>query len=121
MGSFSYPIEIGDPQGERFERVELLVDTGATFTVLPGSLLQRLSIPVQRKVSFRLADGNVLEREVGETVVRLAGQVITTTVVFREEGAPLSLGVVALETALLAVDPVQQRLIPTEALLMTAL
>ena len=119
MGSFNHPIQVGDPQGERFERVELLVDTGATFTVLPGSMLQRLDVPVQRKVSFRLADGSVLEREVGETVVRLDGQVITTTVVFGEEGTPLLLGVVALETALLAVDPVQQRLVPTEALLMT--
>ena len=116
-----YPIEVGNPQGQRFERVEALVDTGATFTVLPGSLLRELGIPAQRRIRFRLADGSVLEREAGETLVRLDGQVITTTVVFGEEGAPSLLGVVTLETALLAVDPVQQMLIPTEALLMTGL
>jgi hypothetical protein len=31
MGIFHVPIEIGDPRGERFESVEALVDTGATF------------------------------------------------------------------------------------------
>ncbi len=118
MGTFMYPIEVGNPQGQRFERVEALVDTGATFTVLPGSLLRDLGIPAHRRIRFRLADGSVLEREAGETLVRLDGQVITTTVVFAEEGAPSLLGVVTLETALLAVDPVRQRLIPTEALLM---
>ena len=116
-----YPIEVGDPQGQHFERVEALVDTGATFTVLPGSLLRELGIPAQRRIRFRLADGSVLEREAGETLVRLDGQVITTTVVFGEADAPSLLGVVTLETALLAVDPVRQRLIPTEALLMVVL
>ena len=121
MGTFTYSFEVGNPQGQRFEPVEALVDTGATFTVLPGRLLRGLSVPVQRTIRFRLADGNVLERNAGETMVRLAGQMFTTTVVFGEEGAPLLLGVVTLETALLAVDPVRQLLIPTEALLMVGL
>ena len=121
MGAFSYSFEVGDPHGERFEPVEALVDTGATFTVIPGSILQRLGIPVQREVRFRMADGSVLTRGVGETVLRLDGQTFTTPVVFGGDGQPLLLGVVALETALLAVDPVGQRLIPTEALLMTGL
>ena len=34
MGVFSTPIEIGDPRGTRFEQVDALVDTGATFTML---------------------------------------------------------------------------------------
>lgn len=121
MGTFRYPIEVGDPQGQHFEVVEALVDTGATFTVLPASLLRRLGISVQRRTRFRLADGSVLERDVGETKVRLNGQVITTTVVFGEEGAPSLLGVVTLETALLAVDPVRQQLTPTDALLMAVI
>ena len=121
MGTFSHPLEVGDPQGQRFEQVETLVDTGATFTVLPANLLQRLGVSYQRTIRFRLADGSILEREAGETVVRLNGLVLTTTVVFGEEGAPSLLGAVTLETALLAVDPVRQELVPTEGLLMSAL
>ena len=38
-----------------------------------------------------------------------------TTVIFAEEGEPSLLGVVTLEQALLAVDPVNNELIPVEA------
>ena len=31
MGAFAVTLEIGDPQGSRFETVEALVDTGATL------------------------------------------------------------------------------------------
>ena len=41
-----------------------------------------------------------------------------TIVVFGDEGAPALLGVYTLEAALLAVDPVGQTLVPTEALMM---
>ena len=121
MGTFTYSFEVGNPQGQRFEPVEVLVGTGATFTVLPGRILRKLGVLAQRTIRFRLADGSVLERDADETMVRLDGQMFTATVVFGEEGAPSLLGVVALETALLAVGPVRQQLVPTEALLMAAL
>ena len=44
MGTFGVTIEIGDPQGQRFEAMNALVDTGATYTVVPASLLVRLSV-----------------------------------------------------------------------------
>ena len=118
MGIFTYLFEVGDPQGQRFETVEAMVDTGSTFTVLPSAQLERLGVLIQRRLSFEIADGSELELDVGETLVRLAGQTITTTVVFAEEGTPPLLGAVALETALLAVDPVGQTLVPTDGLIM---
>ncbi len=119
MGAFRYPLQVGDPQGLRFETVEALVDTGATFTVIPASVLERLGVPRSRRRSFRLADDRVVEQDTGETLVRLEGQTIATVVVFGPEGRAL-LGVYTLEMAQLAVDPVRQRLLPTEALLMAA-
>ena len=120
MGIFTYLFEVGDPQGQRFETVEAMVDTGSTFTVLPSAQLERLGVPIQRRLSFEIADGSELELNVGETLVRLAGQTITTTVVFGEEGTPLLLGAVALETALLAVDPVHPTLVPVRPVMMSA-
>ena len=32
MGVFRVPVEIGDLDGTRFERIEALVDTGASYT-----------------------------------------------------------------------------------------
>ncbi len=118
MGIFTYAFEVGDPQGQRFESVEAMVDTGSIFTVLPASQLERLGVPIQRRLSFEIADGSELELNVGETLVRLDGQTITTTVVFAEEGTPALLGAVALETALLAVDPVRQTLVPVNPVMM---
>lgn len=113
MGAIFVTIEVGDARGERFEPVEVMVDTGSTFTTVPGPLLRRLGVSPQRTMQVRLADGSITEDEVSDTVIRLEGITFHTPVTFGREQEPNLLGVVALETALLAVDPVEQRLVPT--------
>ena len=100
-------------RGERFEPVEVMVDTGATFTTVPADLLRRLGVNPQRTMQVPLADGSVINDQVCDTVIRLEGQTFFTPISFGREGEPNLLGVVALETALLAVDPVEQRLVPS--------
>ncbi len=46
MGTFSVTIEVGGPQGQRYEAVEALVNKGATHTVLPSELIRGLNIEV---------------------------------------------------------------------------
>ena len=118
MGTFRYSIEVGDPQGQRFEQVDALVDTGATYTTLPASVLQGLGVEPLRRSTFVLADGRRVERAVGQTWVRVDGQSAVRLVVFGEEGGDPLLGADTLEGLLLAVDPVGHRLVPTEGLLM---
>lgn len=120
MSIFRLQLEVGDTDGQRFESLEALVDTGATFTTVPATLLERLDVPRTRRMRLRLADNRIIERAAGETSIRLDGQTLRTIVLFGEEGAPSLLGVYTLEAALLAVDPVGQRLIPTEALLLAS-
>ena len=36
MGVFQVEIEIGDPNGMRFESVEAMVDSGASYTMISG-------------------------------------------------------------------------------------
>lgn len=120
MSIFRYPLQVGDSEGLHFFELEALVDTGATFMVVPAGVLDRLGVQRERRLRFRSADDRVIERDVGETYVRLDGQTLRTLVVFGDEGATSLLGVYTLERALLAVDPVGQRLIPTDALLMGA-
>ena len=116
VGTFTVQIEVGDPQGQRFERVEALVDAGSTFTVLPRSLLESLGVEAHAVAKFRIADERVIERPVGRTWIRIDGRSEMTLVVFGEEGATPLLGAYALEGMLLAPDPVGQRLVPVEAL-----
>lgn len=42
MGTFHITLAVGDPQGESYVPVEALVGTGATYTMLPASMLQNL-------------------------------------------------------------------------------
>lgn len=118
MGTFSHPIEVFSADGSRSVTVAALVDTGAIYTGLPGSVLRELGLAPARKIPARLPDGSVIEDELGEARVRLQGVVTTTIVSFAEESAPALLGAYTLEGALLAVDPVGQRLVPTIALKM---
>ena len=98
--------------------VELLVDTGATYTVLPARLLERLGVEAFRKVRLRLADGRIVEKPLGEVGIEIGGyRVSATPVVFGEEGIYL-LGSVTMEQLGLAPDPAEKRLRPIEALLM---
>ena len=118
MGTFRFSIAIGDPQGQEYEPIEALVDTGATYTTVPGSLLRRLGVPSDRRVEFELADGGIVQRDVGQTWVRIDGRSAIVPVVFAEEGSEPLLGAVTLEIFLLNVDLVRQRLVSTRGLLM---
>ena len=119
MGTFRIQIDIGDPQGERWTSLDALVDTGASVVSAPASVLQDLNIVPLMRQSFRSAHGDVREMETGRTWVRFEGREVMTLVVFNDEGSSPLLGALALEQAFLGIDPVGQRLIPVEGLLMS--
>ena len=116
MGTVKVTIGVGDPQGRQFKDVEVVVDTGSTYTAVPRELLQRLGVPVERSLPSETADGRIVPVDVGEATIRLQGLQFHTPVIFAEENEPSLLGVVSLEQAALAVDPLAGRLIPTNLL-----
>jgi clan AA aspartic protease len=118
MGTFRVEIEVGDPDGRRYERVEALVDTGATYTSLPRVLLETLGVVAHARERFVLADGRHVEREIGRAWVRVGGRAEVTLVVFADSGSPVLLGAYALEGLRLAPDPVARRLVPVPGLLL---
>ena len=117
MGSFRVRIEIGDPRGQRFEALDALVDTGATYTWVPRSTLERLGHMPEREWDFILADGRKVLYGMAWALVRLNGETQPTPVIFGDEGTQPLLGVVTLEEFRLGVDAVNQRLVPTPGLL----
>jgi clan AA aspartic protease len=119
MGTFSVRIEVGDPGGERFEALEALVDTGATYTMVPAPTLERLGVSRHARERFTLADGRDVELDFGHTWVRIDGRTVITLVVFGEPGTRSLLGAYTLEGVRLAADPVARRLVPVTALLLT--
>ena len=71
MGTVKETIGVGDTQGRRFEDVEVVVDTGSTYTPGPRELLRRLGVPVKRSLPSETADERILPVNVGETTIRL--------------------------------------------------
>lgn len=120
MGTFRVAIDIGDPTGQRFETIEALVDTGATFTTVPAPLLDRLGVAAHTRETFVLADGRHVERDIGRTWLRANGRLELTLVVVGDPEGPALLGAYTLEGLRLAADPVGRRLVPVPALLLVA-
>ena len=118
MGTFRVSIEVGDPLGQRYEAVEALVDTGATYVTLPAPLLHGLGVVAHTRDTFVLADGRRVELDIGRTWIRVDGRAELTLVVFGEPGTPPLLGAYALEGLRLAADPVGRRLVPVPGLLL---
>jgi predicted aspartyl protease len=117
-GTFRYQFAVGSADGARFEGVEALVDTGATYTWIPRSVLDRLGAQLSFRRRLRMADGSIIERDAAVLPVRLDGQMLPTVVIFGDPGSDALLGAVTLEEFSLGVDPIEQRLVPVVALLM---
>jgi clan AA aspartic protease len=99
------------------KEVDLLVDTGSTYTWVPRSVLEAITIKPVTTRNFRTIDGRMLKREVGEVLMELVNERATTMVVFAEKDDANVLGVHALEGLGLEVDPVSKQLRKAEALL----
>ena len=77
MGTFQITVEIADPRGQHFEAIEMLVDTGATFTKAPRDLLEELGILVESTYTAALSSGSRGENNRGRTAIRLQGEELT--------------------------------------------
>ena len=119
MGTFSVPVEVGNVDGSRYEPLEALVDTGASYLVVPRSILSAVGVRVAERRQFTLADGREVEMDVGAVSLRLDGRSFPVLAVFGGDEAGTLLGAVALETFGLAADPIRGRLVPVSGLLMS--
>ena len=117
MGAFRVALRVGNPRTGSTETVDALVDTGATFSMMPAAMLNRLEIEPARSRPFRLASGDRVEYQTAMAYFETGGSEGEARVVFGPEGQYL-LGATTLEDMLLVVDPIGQRLVPAEGLLL---
>ena len=117
MGTFRVAIEIANMAGGRFERVEALVDTGATHTLLPQDVLDRLGVQPRGNRRFILADGREVLYPTACVNAKIDGEVQPTIVVFGAAGCDALLGAVTLEEFGFAADPIRRQLIAVPGLL----
>ncbi len=99
----------------RKKKVRMLVDTGATFSLISSALAKELGIkPLPGKVRVELADGSIVSQKAGSVMVRIDDREAPATVLIGRNVEPL-LGVETLEALGLAVDPSSEELIPTRS------
>ena len=117
MGLFEVSVRLANPEApERAREVTLLVDTGATLSWVPRSLLQTLGIRPTSRLTFQLADGRRLERDVGGVLFTINGRTLPIPVAFGEPGEESVLGATALEALGFIVDPVERKRVPRDLL-----
>jgi len=118
MGHTIAKVRIYNPHDlSKYLDLELLVDTGSTYTWIKRSKLERLGIKPMTKWRFRTIEGRIIERDIGEVVIECLGEKATRIVVFAEDKDSEVLGVDALEGLRLEIDPVTKQLRKIEALL----
>ena len=118
MGITYVDAEAIGPTGRRAS-VRLLVDSGATYSLLPEEAWRAIELEPQREMGFTLADGTVVERRVSECRLSLAQGEGYTPVVLGEPGDEGLLGVVTLEILGLVLNPFTRSLQPMRTMLMS--
>ena len=98
-------------------RVEFLVDSGAKYSLLPSDDWRAIGLMPRRRLTFVLADGTQVERDVSECVIRLPQGEGTTPVILGEPGDEALLGAVTLEILGLVLHPFNRTLHPARMLL----
>lgn len=93
-----------------------LVDTGATDSVAPASELTRIGIKSLGKKSYELANGSIVEYEFGLAEISFMNEITAGRIIFGPEGIEPILGVTALESVGMIVDPGNLRLKPLPAI-----
>ena len=97
--------------------VRFLVDSGAKYSLLPVDDWRAIGLAPSRHVTFVLADGTPVERDVSECYIRLPQGEGHTPVILGEAGDEALLGVVTLEILGLVLQPFNRTLQPARMLL----
>lgn len=98
--------------------VRFLIDSGATYSLLPEPVWRAIRLAPKREVDFLLADGTSIRRSVSECFLALPHGEGHTPVVLGQPGdAEPLLGVVTLEILGLVFDPFRRTLHPMRALM----
>lgn len=113
MATFRVSVEIENPAkpGDRRSIDSVLVDPGAELSWFPAAVLEGLGIERYSKWHFRQADGSVLERWAGATLIYVAGKRTADDVVFGEPGDLVLLGARTLEGLNFRVEPLTRQLV----------
>ncbi len=89
---------------------DFLVDTGATDSLAPESELRKAGIQPVGRTAYELANGRVEEYSFGLAEISFMGEITAGRVIFGPDDAEPILGVTALESVGITIDPANRTL-----------
>ena len=87
-----------------------LVDTGAVDSLVPREHLESIGLKPKAQRIYELADGSELKMDITTADIEFMGDLVGGTIIFGKTGVEPILGVTALESVGIEVDPQNQRL-----------
>jgi len=93
----------------RYE-ADFLVDTGAPDCLASASELKKIGIPEVGRTAYELANGRVEEYSFGLVEIAFMGEITAGRVIFGPDGVEPILGVTALESVGITIDPASSAL-----------
>ncbi len=111
MGATHVTVTIRNPADPDKSWEELfLVDTGATDSLVPRPHLESIGLKPKGQRVYELADGREIKMDITTADIEFMGEIVGGTILFGEANAEPLLGVTALESVGIEVDPSNQRL-----------
>lgn len=110
MGAIRVTVRLSWPTAKSDYEDLFLVDTGATDTLAPGNKLREAGFQPMGKMVYELANGTPVEYEFTLAGISFMGEVSAGRVILGPDDAEPLLGVTALESVGIVVDPVSRTL-----------
>ena len=111
MGATHVTVTIRNPaEPARTWEALFLVDTGATDCLVPRPRLEGIGLRPKGQRVYELADGREITLDITTADIEFMGEIVGGTIIFGESGTEPLLGVTALESVGIEVDPTNQRL-----------
>ncbi len=111
MGMTHVTVAVRNPAApERSWEGLFLVDTGAVDSLVPGKSLREIGLAPKAKRMYELADGSKVKMDITVGELEFMGELVGSTIIFGADDTEPILGVTALESVGIEVDPRTQQL-----------
>jgi len=110
MGLTRVAVKLRDFSSGKSYQSDFLVDTGATDSMAPASALHKIGLKPIGRMTYELANGHLEEYEFGLAQISFMNEITAGRIIFGPDNNEPILGVTALESAGITIDPANQRL-----------
>ncbi|MCK4249009.1 MAG: clan AA aspartic protease [Candidatus Omnitrophica bacterium] len=111
MGTTHVTVTIRNPAKPQKSWESLfLVDTGAIDSLVPKDHLKAIGLKPKGQRAYELADGSEVKMDITTGDIEFMGEIVGGTIIFADPGTEPILGVTALESVGIDIDPRSQKL-----------